>query len=212
MQVEAPAGPAWADLGAIRERCMTARLRILAALAVALPLHDARGIQQLKSLYTVIDLKACTALTPHAGETAWLCDGLEGYPVYIAEDAQRTYLSVGPSAAQMRAAKQSLAAPNSLFDGKSPRTTVEWRFVIRDERPVPYATIVRYFTASGPLRGEVLVVTRVAASEVCHVAYIDAMANADAIVQARRIADKKARAFSCASDPGVEGLTGKSPM
>jgi hypothetical protein len=72
--------------------------------------------------------------------------------------------------------------------------------------------IVRYFTKSQTKRGQVLVVTRVTDREACHVAYIDAVANANAIILARRIADEKARKFDCKSDPARVGAVGKSPM
>jgi hypothetical protein len=166
----------------------------------------------VKSLYTAIDLKACKIVVQHEDGDAWLCEGLEGYPIYIAKGDHRTFLSTGPAAQTTRAAEQTLSAFNSLFEGSSTRTTVEWRFVIRDGETVPYATIVRYFTQNDEGKGEVIIVARVAGSEVCHVAYIDAKANPDAIVMARSIADKKARAFDCKSDPIVEGASGKSPM
>ena len=46
---------------------------------------------------------------------------------------------------------------NTLFKGNSTRATLEWRFVIRDEKPVPFAMIARYFTKSDTKRGQVLV-------------------------------------------------------
>jgi hypothetical protein len=57
-----------------------------------------------------------------------------------------------------------------------------------------------------------VVVTRVTDTEACHVAYIDALANPDPIILARRIADEQARAFNCLSEPSRIGATGKSPM
>ncbi len=191
---------------------MTLKPKLLAALILAASVASAPAIQQVKSLYTAIDLKACKTVAVHDHGAAWLCDGLEGYPVYIAEGDLRIYLSVGPRAGETRAAKQTLSSFNTLFEDNSSRTTVEWRFIIRDGRTVPYATIVRYFTDTGSERGEVLVVMRVTETEACHVAYIDALANADAIVLARQVADRKARAFRCDSDPTVEGRTSKSPM
>jgi hypothetical protein len=77
---------------------------------------------------------------------------------------------------------------------------------------VPYATIQRYFTKSGPRSGEVLVVTKVTDSEDCHVAHIDALANPDAIALARSVADKDARGFDCKAEPTRVGNTGRSPM
>lgn len=173
---------------------------------------QAQAIQQVKSLYTVVDLEKCKAVAKHPDGNEWLCDGLPGYPVYIAEGDLRIYLSAGPNAAGTRAAKQTLVPLNTVFEGGSNRTTVEWRYVIRNDNPVPYAAIVRYFTTSDEQQGQVLVVTRVTNTEACHVAYIDALATPDAIVLARRIADENARAFDCNSEPERLGTGGKSPM
>jgi hypothetical protein len=179
---------------------------------VTVAAHRAGAVHEVKSLYTALDFTACANVETTAGGDARLCDGLPGYPVYVAERDLRTYLSVGAAVDRTRAAQQTLQARNTLFEAASARTTVEWRFVIRDGSPVPYATIVRYFTSNGTARGEVLVVTRVSEGEACHVAYIDALANADAIVIARHIADERARTFSCDQEPTVEGAIGKSPM
>jgi hypothetical protein len=89
---------------------------------------------------------------------------------------------------------------------------VEWRFVRRGERQIPFATIVRFHTSLERRRGDVLVVSKVTAYETCHVAYVDALANEDAIALARRVADSKARGFDCRNEPQTEGATGRSPM
>ncbi len=195
-------------------RARTAGSALVATLAVAIAIGEwpALAIQQVKSLYTAIDLRECKILEAPRGGGAWLCEGLPDYPVYVAEIDHRTYLSIGNKGAGMRAAHQTLASANSLFEGSSTRPAVEWRFVIRNGKPVPYATIVRYATSLGDTRGEVLIVTRVTATEACQVAHIDALAAEEAIVLARRIADEKARAFSCAGEPAVVGQSGKSPM
>jgi hypothetical protein len=184
----------------------------LTALLLTVPTLEAHAIQQVKSLYTAIDLDKCKTAAAHPDGNQWLCEGLPGYPVYIAEGDLRIYLSAGPKAAETRAAKQTLAPFNTVFEGNSNRTTVEWRYIIRNESPVPYAAIVRYFTSSDERQGQVLVVTRITDTEACHVAYIDALANVDAIVMARRVADEQARSFSCESEPARIGALGKSPM
>ncbi len=181
-------------------------------LLLAAATYQAHAIQQVKSLYTVIDLDSCKTVATHPDGNAWLCEGLPGYPVYIAEGDLRIYLSAGPKAAETRAAKQTLAPFNTVFEGNSNRTTVEWRYVIRNDSPVPYAAIVRYFTSSDGEQGQVLVVTRVTDTEACHIAYIDAVANTEAIVMARRVADEQARAFNCQGEPVRIGAAGKSPM
>ncbi len=191
---------------------MAGRLARLTVALVVLSYGAAEAIQQVKSLYTAIDLDACKAVGGSRGGEARLCKGLPGYPVYLAEGQSGTYLSVGPNAAGRQAAQQTLKAFNTLFDKSGRRSTIEWRFIVRDQRPVPYATIVRYFTQAASGTGEVLVVTRVTDREACHVAYIDALANADAIVLARKVADTMARSKDCPQEPSVEGAQGRSPM
>ena len=59
--------------------------------------------------------------------------------------------------------------------------------------------------------GDVLVISKVTPEETCHVAYIDALANADAIALARRIADAEARSFDCRSRAAGPGRKGQKP-
>lgn len=191
---------------------MTIRPARLIALVIVLWCGVAGAVQQVKSLYTSLDLSVCKALADDPRGSARLCEGLPGYPVYVAESDLGTYLSVGPGADKRRAAQQTLKSFNTLFDKGARRTTVEWRFVVRDQQTVPYATIVRYFTQSATGNGEVLVVTRVTEDETCQVAYIDALANVDAIVLARKLADTVARSKSCPTEPEVQGAAGRSPM
>lgn len=194
---------------------MKARLKLsaigalVAAAAASAPSHAVRPV---KSIYTTLDRSHCEVLAGHPGADKLRCEGLPGYPVFIAEGDLKSFVSVGADAQHRKAAQQTLAAANTLFQDGSHRATVEWRFVIRDEKPAPYAMIVRYFTQSQNRRGQVLVVTRVTDTEACHVAYIDAVANANAIMLARRIADEKARKFDCKSEPARIGAAGKSPM
>ena len=166
----------------------------------------------VKSLYTTIELKTCRHIKRHRDGAAWLCEGLGGLPVYVAEGDFRQFVSVGENAQERRAATQTLGPSNTIFEHGKDRATVEWRFVRRGERQIPYATIVRFHTFQGHRRGDVLVVSRVSPSETCHVAYIDALANQDAITLARFIADNEARQFDCRNEPHAEGATGRSPM
>ena len=168
---------------------------------------------------TTLDLKACRMIVRGGvnGKT-WRCPGLSGYPVTVSEVDDRMFLSVGPAAEKQRAAQQTLRAPNTLFPAGSTRATIEWRVPLAaaglaaPKRVQPYATIVRYTTARDAARGQVIVVSKVTPTENCHVALIDAAANADALALARSIADTIARAFDCAKPPTVQGATGKSPM
>jgi hypothetical protein len=169
-------------------------------------------VQQVKSLYTAVDLAACKTAGRDGRGDARLCEGLPGYPVYVVVGERGTYLSVGKEAERRQAAGQTLNPFNTLFEKGGHRTTVEWRFVVRDAQTVPYATIVRYFTHDATGAGEVLVVTRVTDREACHVAWIDALANVDAIVLARKLADTDARSKPCPETPSIQGAAGRSPM
>ncbi|MNT74727.1 hypothetical protein D3C72_2135700 [compost metagenome] len=67
---------------------------------------------------------------------------------------------------------------------------------------MPVATIVRYHTAdpeTGEDKGQVLVVTQLVEGNSCHIAYVDARANANANELAREAADKAGN-FDCMSD------------
>jgi hypothetical protein len=166
----------------------------------------------VKSLYTTVDLKICKQVKRHRDGGAWRCGGLDDLPVYVAEGDLRQFVSVGANAEKRRAATQTLGAFNSMFEKGSTRATIEWRFDRRGERKLPYAIIVRFHTSRDGRNGDVLVVSKVSDAETCHVAYIDALANPDAIALARQIADKQAKSFDCRQQPHTEGATGRSPM
>jgi hypothetical protein len=174
--------------------------------------HSPAAANPVKSLYTTVQLKTCKQVKRHRDGGAWLCEGLAGLPVYVAEGDLRQFLSVGADAPKRRAATQTLGAFNSIFENGSDRATIEWRFDRRGEKQIPYAIIVRFHTAQDGRKGDVLVVSKVGAAETCHVAYVDALANSDAITLARFVADKQAKTFDCRSEPHTEGATGKSPM
>jgi hypothetical protein len=99
-----------------------------------------------------------------------------------------------------------------MFDKGSDRATIEWRFDRRGDKEIPYATIVRFHTSRDGRKGDVLVVLKVGPADTCHVAYIDALANSDAIALARHVADTQAKGFDCRQEPHAEGAGGKSPM
>ena len=174
--------------------------------------HSPAAANPVKSLYTTVQLKACKQIKRHRDGGAWLCDGLAELPIYVAEGDLRQFLSVGADASKRRAATQTLGAFNSIFENGSDRATIEWRFDRRGERQIPYAIIVRFHTSQDGRKGDVLVVAKVSATETCHVAYVDALANSDAITLARFVADNRAKTFDCRNEPRAEGATGKSPM
>jgi hypothetical protein len=192
-------------------RWQTAARAIGALLAFALG-HAPAAAYRVKSLYTTVELRTCEQIKRHRDGGAWLCDGLAGLKVYVAEGDLRQFLSVGAEPQTRRAATQTLGAFNSIFERGSQRAIIEWRFDRRGERQLPYAAIVRFHTSRDGRTGDVLVVLKVSPNESCHVAHIDALANQDAITLARFVADTRAKTFDCRNEPATEGATGKSPM
>lgn len=85
------------------------------------------------------------------------------------------------------------------FNNLGPK--LEWRASTRAGAE-PFATIVRYtyqkMTDDGSYSdGQVLVISRFRNGESCHVAYVDALANTNANVMAREVADKYATGGEC---------------
>jgi hypothetical protein len=158
-----------------------------AALALGICAAQAAG-QSIDSAYTGYDTKAC----PHrAGRDAqdygeWHCKGL-GMAVLVSAGDQRMTVSFGPHAKDEPAAGQTLQGFNDAYKAR-----IEWRD-----------------TPDKAVKGQVLVVTRLGPGGVCHVGYVDALANANANALARTIADERARTFDCANDmPIILGATG----
>jgi hypothetical protein len=181
---------------------------LVIAAAVVLP-HASGFANPVKSLYTTVDLSACKKVRQH--RPAWRCSGLAGNPVYIA-GRRGQFVSVGTHADKRRAASQTPGTGDALLARGDGRAIVEWRFDRRGDKRLPYAIIVR-FHAMGPApKGDILVVLKVDAHETCHVAYIGAQANDNAIVQARAIADVQARTFDCRREPIAEAAAGAGPM
>lgn len=176
---------------------------VLRCLAVALAgiLAPAAPGRAAESVRTKLVLDKCRHTTGSADEDygSWLCKGYAGIAVYVTTGDQRSYLSYGPKAKTEPAAAQTLAAFNSL--GK----TIEWRLDrTANGKLRPFATIVRWNTTTAqgvdPVRGQMLVVTRLAPGAICQVGYVDASANANAHSLAQKIADERARKFRCDKD------------
>ena len=157
-----------------------------------------------QSVYTDIDLEEKCQITEQSeegGSIAFLCDGLSGYPVRVGEDDLRQFTQFGVVAPEdLRS--QTFAPWNRV------NSVLEWR--ITDGRP--YATILRWFIENlNPVTGsvdpahlgQVLVISTVATSEdgdSCMVGMVDALANEEANLLARSVADTLAQDFDCTSD------------
>jgi hypothetical protein len=141
-----------------------------------------------------------------------LCPGYAGLKVLKQENDLRENVSIGRSA---RAAADEPAAAQGFGPFNSTTSTVEWRLA----GGKPFALIQRWHIAENddpdktgrPLAKPMLVVTRLPPGAVCHVAYVDVKANADANDLARRMADEHARGFDCSKDKvHVAGTRGRT--
>src|SRR5262249_27904126 len=165
--------------------------------------------ETIDSVTTPLRLDACAHRegTEPEEEGEWRCAGYAGIAIVVTAGDVRAYVSFGAHAERERAASETLAAPNGVG------TSIEWRIVRgRDGKRRPFATIMRWGTAvpsddpklkDGVFRGEVLVVTRLGPSGVCHVGYVDGRQNPNAETLAREIADRHARTFRCGKDKPI---------
>lgn len=159
--------------------------------------------QEISSAYVNIDVRRdCKHRPGKAVEDYgdWRCKGYAGAPIWLGAGDQRMFVSFGPKAQAEPAAEQTLAPFNDFYKG-----VVEWRLV----KGKPFATIIRWNVKRAAdmenrkVRGRALVVTRLPPGAVCHVGYVDALANANANELAREIADRHARDFVCGKDKPV---------
>jgi hypothetical protein len=160
--------------------------------------------QTIESAFTALDLGKCRHKAGKEEEDygEWRCNGYAGIAVFVSAGDQRSYVSYGRSAKSEPAAKQTLAS----FNGEGEK--IEWRAERGSGGKLkPFATIMRWSTtvSSGdnPVRGEMLVVTRLSPGRVCHIGYVDGKANPDANALAQKIADEHARKFRCGTDKAV---------
>jgi len=184
---------------------MLTRLQIAAPLGLALcALAGPAAAQLYNSSYTELKFEDCTVVTTDDFGSTWACPGLKGMPVLVRESKLRFRLSYGLTSTTEKAAEQTLPPENRLGE------EIEWRVSNAEGSYKPFATILKVFVkpeGEGD-EGQVLVVTKVSPGATCHVAYIDAVANADAEAMARKAADEKAMAFDCAGEPEIIGEFG----
>ncbi|AWM02248.2 hypothetical protein [Bradyrhizobium amphicarpaeae] len=175
----------------------------LAVLMIAIGVNSA-GAQSVGSTYTSTAPKDCRQVGKPSeldGSTTRACPGKAGLTVLIAEDDLREIVSVGRN---RRQAAEEPAAKVWFGPFNSSETTIEWRSI----GAKPFAIIQRWHIADNddpdkqgrPNTRAMLVVTRLPPGPVCHVAYVDAMANPDANELARKAADDAARGFVCGKD------------
>lgn len=150
------------------------------------------------SVYTKLDLDTgCVTLetTPLGGTLQ--CPGHAGYPVVFSEEDLRQSIFYGHLGAWY-----GLGSYASFTHFNHAGETIEWRHPVAGGPPA--AAIHRWFVSDGNETGEenlqVLVISRVGQpgiGEACVAGYVDALANADANVLARQVADLVAPDFAC---------------
>jgi hypothetical protein len=154
------------------------------------------------SVYTTTRAKNCREIRNDQISSDEACKGLGDLIVLRQIDDDRETISVGRSA---KIAAAEPAATQGFVQFNSTDNTVEWR---RGVDGKPFAIIQRWHITDyedlgandRPRSVAMLVVTRLAPGPVCHVAYIDVAANADANALARHAADDWARSFDCKKD------------
>jgi len=173
---------------------------LLIPLALA-GLCQAAQAGEISSAYTDLDSKkdCVTYAQAGQGDGDWanlVCSGYRGYPVLIGYDDARESV---PSD-DMTAVWESFTA----FNGSGPK--VEWRIETNGDVAIPFAAIHRR-SVSNPeddkKSTDVLVVAKVAQPEEhqgCTVGLVLATGNPQANDQARKLADEKAKTFTCGKD------------
>lgn len=160
--------------------------------------------QSVSSSYSSTAPKDCRQVGKPSeldGGATRICPGKDGLMVLIAEDDLREIVSVGRN---RKAAAEEPAAKVWFGPFNSSENTVEWRSAGNK----PFAMIQRWHIADNddpdkqgrPNTKAMLVVTRLPPGPVCHVAYVDAIANPAANELARKAADDLARGFNCGKD------------
>ena len=196
---------------------VTSGLAVAALLGAVSSLISPANAQTFGSSYTSTAPKDCRMIGKPSeldGSTTRVCPGKSGLVVLIAEDDLRETVSVGRNRA---AAAKEPAARLWFGPFNSTTTTVEWRALDGN----PFAIIQRWHIADNsdedkdgrPIAKPMLAVTRLPPGAVCHVAYIDVKANANANELARKAADEIARDFKCGKDEvQVIGETGRAVL
>ncbi|KXF79362.1 hypothetical protein ATN84_06535 [Paramesorhizobium deserti] len=177
---------------------------LLALSAAALLISGARAAD-IESAYTKIDRKhGCKVVEAAArGDGDWqelACTGYKGYPVLISYDDARESIFYGYPPKEGKRKWESFAGFNQSSD------TIEWRVAREGKKEIPFATIHRWFVGEPGDTVEVLAVEKIGrkgGGEGCAVGYVVASGNGNANDEARRIADSRARDFSCDVDKPV---------
>ena len=172
-----------------------------------------------ESVYQTLNLdKDCKAYGPsdENGDSVSLkCKGYKTYPVWFSEGDLRQSIFFGHVGDWFEAGAFESFGTFNHFGGR-----FEW--LVEKGRAI--AVITRFFVEnsedSAPAKqGQVLVVSKVgqkSAGEACVIGYVDARANKDPNVLARKVAAEHVKSFACRKDEpqfyGIKGPTAGDPM
>lgn len=168
------------------------------------------SVRAAESVYTDLVVEKCKELVmpnpdePGGDFMSVRCRGLGKYQVLFKEGDLRQSLHYG-------FVKQSIIdrAFESFSSFNFVKPKIEWRV---DENGTPYAAIQRFVVGESGNEGQVLAISRVGQpqdEEGCPVGYVDALANRNANVLAREVADTIAASFRCGKDtPQYHGKRG----
>ena len=182
-----------------------------AAVLAATLLHSGPAASEPVSAYTEFDFeKGCVTIETNPMGGTWQCPGYGGYPVVFSEGDLRQTVFYGHLGTWYAAGAWASFGGFNHVGG-----TIEWRMA--EAGGPPLAAIQRWFVAdaasdSGEEKLQVLVISKVGQpgeGEACVVGYVDALANKDANVIARQVADEVAPGFACRrTEPQWHGVKG----
>lgn len=186
-----------------------ATYRHLPALFAIAALQAGTAHAEPVSAYTTFDLgEACATLSTDQMGGTWQCPGHAGYPIVFSEGDLRQSVFYGHLGSWYAAGAWASFGGFNHVGG-----TTEWRMA--EASGPPLAAIQRWFidrSAVDEADYQVLVVSKVGqpgVGDACVAGYVDALANKDANVIARQVADEIAPAFACRqAQPQWHGIKG----
>jgi hypothetical protein len=180
------------------------------ALAMSLALPAPAGA--FESVYQDLNLdKDCKLLgSEETSESAsWQCKGYKEYPVWFSEGDLRQSIFYGHVGDWYQKGAFESFGPFNHFSGR-----IEWLV----KNGAAMAAITRFFVENSEepndaKRGQILVISKVGqpgTGEACVIGYVDARADPEPNVLARRVAEENVTSFVCRKDePVYHGVRGE---
>jgi len=149
--------------------------------------------QAIDSVYTDLDLGNCTTTSGSDHVGSWNCPGFGGVSVLVHQKHDGLFVEFGADAAGGSDAPNVHVPGADRFGAK-----IEWRVVMRDGEWHPFATILRWYHATGEENRarQSLIVTRVSSEQTCQVAIV----MVDLVFEANQVARDQADALGFTFD------------